>query len=573
MNCELLTVHNSLFTIHYSSLTQEPPVTENLRIVPLGGLGEVGKNMLLIEYGDEAIAIDCGLMFPENDMLGIDMVIPDITYLLDNPELLKAIFLTHGHEDHIGALPYILPEMPAPLYATPLTRGLIEVKLKEAKLLAQTEINTISAKSVIELGSFTIEPFHVCHSIPDAVGYAIYTPRGLVIHTGEYKFDPNPADGKLPDYDRLRAYGDEGVLALLSDSTNAERSGHTPSEQIVSETFEQIFSQARGRIIVSTFASNISRVQQVINIALKHNRKLAVVGRSMVDNVKMALDLGYLSAPEDMIVHVDDLEDYADSQIAIVCTGTQGEPTSALVRMANREHRQVSLKPGDTAILSATAIPGNEELVHRTINNLFRLGVDVIYQNLMPVHVSGHASQEEQKMMLELTRPKYFIPIQGEYRMMVLHGRLGQEVGIPAENIFVIENGQVIEFAEEGAWLAERISSGHVMVDGLGIGDVGSVVLRDRHLLSRDGFVVVVIALDEHTGELVEGPDIISRGFVYIRDSEDLLEEAKERVMELLDSGKMHRDTAAAVIRDNLTQFLYKRTRRRPMIFPMVLEV
>ncbi len=548
-------------------------MTENLRIVPLGGLGEVGKNMLLIEYGDEAIAIDCGLMFPENDMLGIDMVIPDITYLLDNPELLKAIFLTHGHEDHIGALPYILPEMPVPLYATALTRGLIEVKLKEAKLLAQTEINTISAKSVIQLGSFTIEPFHVCHSIPDAVGYAIHTPRGLVIHTGEYKFDPNPADGKLPDYDRLRAYGDEGVLALLSDSTNAERSGHTPSEQIVSETFEQIFSQARGRIIVSTFASNISRVQQVINIALKHNRKLAVVGRSMVDNVKMALDLGYLSAPEDMIVHVDDLEDYPDSQIAIVCTGTQGEPTSALVRMANREHRQVSLKPGDTAILSATAIPGNEELVHRTINNLFRLGVDVIYQNLMPVHVSGHASQEEQKMMLELTRPKYFIPVQGEYRMMVLHGRLGQEVGIPAENIFVIENGQVIEFAEEGAWLAERISSGHVMVDGLGIGDVGSVVLRDRHLLSRDGFVVVVIALDEQTGELMEGPDIISRGFVYIRDSEDLLEEAKERVIELLESGKMHRDTAATVIRDNLTQFLYKRTRRRPMIFPMVLEV
>ncbi len=548
-------------------------MTENLRIVPLGGLGEVGKNMLLIEYGDEAIAIDCGLMFPENDMLGIDMVIPDITYLLDNPELLKAIFLTHGHEDHIGALPYILPEMPVPLYATPLTRGLIEVKLKEAKLLAHTEINTITTKSVIELGAFTVEPFHVCHSIPDAVGYAIYTPRGLVIHTGEYKFDPNPADGKLPDFERLRAYGDEGVLALLSDSTNAERSGHTPSEQIVSETFEQIFSQARGRIIVSTFASNISRVQQVINIAMKYNRKLAVVGRSMVDNVKMAFDLGYLTAPEDIIVHIDDLEDYPDSQIAIVCTGTQGEPTSALVRMANQEHRQVSLKPGDTAILSATAIPGNEELVHRTINNLFRLGVNVIYQNLAPVHVSGHASQEEQKRMLQLTRPKYFIPIQGEYRMLVLHGRLGQEVGIPAENIFVIENGQAIEFNETEAHLTERVTSGHVMVDGLGIGDVGSVVLRDRHLLSRDGFVVVVIALDEQTGELVDGPDIISRGFVYIRDSEDLLEEAKERVIELLESGKMHRDTAATVIRDNLTQFLYKRTRRRPMIFPMVLEV
>jgi len=548
-------------------------MTESLRIVPLGGVGEVGRNMTLIEYGDDAIAIDCGLMFPENDMLGIDLVIPNVTYLLDNPELLKAIFLTHGHEDHIGALPYILPQVPAPLYATQLTRGLIEIKLKEAKLLAKTEIHTITTNSVIEIGPFTIEPFHVCHSIPDAVGYAIYTPRGLVIHTGEYKFDQNPADGKLPDFGRLRAYGDEGVLALLSDSTNAERSGHTPSEQIVSETFDKIFNQAQGRVIVSTFASNISRVQQVINTALRHNRKLAVVGRSMVDNVKMALSLGYLTAPEDMIVHVDDLEDYPDSQIAVVCTGTQGEPTSALVRMANQEHRQVSLKKGDTVILSATAIPGNEELVHRTLNNLFRLGVDVIYQSLMPVHVSGHASQEEQKMMLELIRATYFIPIQGEYRMLVLHGRLGETVGIPLENIFVIENGQVIEFTEDGAFLAEQIPSGQVLVDGLGIGDIGSVVLRDRHLLSRDGFVVVVMAIDEKTGQLVDGPDIISRGFVYVRDSEDLIEEAKERVIELLESGKVHRDTAATVIRDNLSEFLYQRTRRAPMIFPMVLEV
>lgn len=548
-------------------------MTEPLRVVALGGLGEVGKNMLLIEYGDEAIAIDCGLMFPESDMLGIDLVIPDTTYLLDNPELLKAIFLTHGHEDHIGALPYILPQVPVPLYATRLTQGLIEVKLKEAKLLDKTEIHTLTTDSVVEIGPFTVEPFHVCHSIPDAVGYAIYTPRGLIVHTGEYKFDTAPTDGRLSDIDRLRTYGQEGVLLLLSDSTNAERPGHTPSEQIVSETFEQIFSQVKGRIIVSTFASNISRIQQVINTAMRYNRKLAVVGRSMVDNVKMALHLGYLTAPEDMLVHVDDLEDYPDSQIAIVCTGTQGEPTSALVRMANRDHRQVSLKEGDTVILSATAIPGNEELVHRTINNLFRLGANVIYQNLRPVHVSGHAAQEEQKMMLELTRPQYFIPIQGEYRMMVLHGRLGEAVGIPSENVFVVENGQVIEFDEDGAYLAERISSGHILVDGLGIGDVGSVVLRDRHQLSRDGFVVLVIALDEQTGELVDGPDIVSRGFVYVRDSEDLLEEAKEYVIELLESGKVHRDTAATVTRDALSQFLYKRTRRRPMIFPMVLEV
>lgn len=548
-------------------------MTESLRIVPLGGVGEVGKNMMLIEYGDDAIAIDCGLMFPENDMLGIDLVIPNITYLLDNPELLKAIFLTHGHEDHIGALPYILPEVPVPLYATRLTQGLIEVKLKEAKLLAQIEINTITTDSVIEIGPFRIEPFHVCHSIPDAVGYAIYTPRGLIIHTGEYKFDQNPANGQLPDFDRLHAYGEEGVLALLSDSTNAERPGHTPSEQVVNETFEKIFNQAKGRIIVSTFASNISRVQQVINMAMKHDRKLAVVGRSMVENVKMALDLGYLIAPEDMLVRANELDYYPPSQIVIVCTGTQGEPTSALVRMANQEHRQVSIQKGDTVILSATAIPGNEELVHRTLNNLFRLGADVIYQGLMPVHVSGHASQEEQKRMVELVRPEYFIPIQGEYRMLVLHGRLGEAMGIPRENVFVIENGQVIEFDEEGAFLAERIPSGQIMVDGLGIGDVGNVVLRDRHLLSRDGFVVVVIALDQKTGQLIEGPDIISRGFVYVRDSEDLIEEAKEHVVELLESGKIHRDTAATVISDQLSQFLYQRTHRNPMIFPMVLEV
>ena len=544
-----------------------------LRIIPLGGLGEVGKNMTLLEYGDDAIAIDCGLMFPENDMLGIDLVIPDVTYLLDNPDLLKGIFLTHGHEDHIGALPYILPQVPAPLYATRLTRGLIEVKLKEAKLLGKTEIHTITTDSVIQVGPFTVEPFHVAHSIPDAVGYAIYTPNGLVIHTGEYKFDPTPVDGRRASFDRLQSYGDEGVLVLLSDSTNAERAGHTPSEQIVSETFDRIFGKAEGRIIVSTFASNISRVQQVINIALKHNRKLAVVGRSMVDNVKMALELGYLTAPEDMIVHVDDLEDYPDRQIAIVCTGTQGEPTSALVRMANQEHRQVNLHKGDTVILSATAIPGNEELVHRTINNLFRLEVDVIYQSLVPVHVSGHAAQEEQIKMLELVRPTYFIPIQGEYRMLVLHGRLAENAGIPRENIFVVENGQIIEFDDTGALVAERITAGHVMVDGLGIGDVGSVVLRDRHLLSRDGFLVIVMAIDEKTGRLIDGPDIISRGFVYVRDSEDLIEEAKERVIDLLDSGQVHRDTVASVIRDNLSQFLYQRTRRTPMIFPMVLEV
>ncbi len=544
----------------------------NLRIIPLGGFGEVGKNMTVIEYGNDAIVVDCGLMFPESDMLGIDLVIPDVTYLKDRPNLLKAFFLTHGHEDHIGALPYILPQVSAPLYATALTRGLIEVKLKEAKLLAKTKIKTITTDSIIEVGPFTIEPFHVPHSIPDAVGYAIYTPAGLVIHTGEFKFDPDPIDGRPPSIDRLRSYGDDGVLVMLSDSTNAERPGHTPSEQVVSQTFEEIFNEAQGRIIVSMFASNISRIQQVINTAVKHKRKVAMAGRSMVANVKMAMTLGYLNAPEGILIPVEEMEHYPNHEIALVCTGTQGEPTSALVRMANEDHRQVKIKASDTVVLSATAIPGNEELVHRTIDNLFRLGANVIYQSLRPVHVSGHGAQEEQKLMLELIRPQYFVPAQGEYRMLVLHGRHGQATGIDAKNIFIIENGQVVEFSETKGFRAELLEVSNVFIDGLGIGDIGSVVLRDRHMLSRDGFVVVVMALDRQTGKIVNGPDIVSRGFVYMREADDLLEEAKRRVIKLVSKGRMHPDAATSAIKDNLSQFLYQRTHRNPMIFPMVME-
>jgi ribonuclease J len=403
------------------------------------------------------------------------------------------------------------------------------------------------------------------------VGLAIDTPYGLVVHTGEYKFDYTPVHGRLTDYAALAGYGQRGVLALLSDSTNAERPGYTPSERLVSETFDRVFSRAKGRIIVSTFASNISRVQQVIDCALQHNRRLGVVGRSMIENVRMARNLGYLTAPDDMFLRPEELNVLPPSQVAIVCTGTQGEPTSALVRMANQEHRQVNIQHGDTVILSATPIPGNEELVHRTIDNLFRLGAIVYYHRLLPVHVSGHASQEEQKMMISLTQPRYFIPAGGEYRHLVLHAQLGKELGIPDENIFVVENGQVIEFDDEGARLGERVGGGHVLIDGLGIGDVGDVVLRDRHLLSRDGFVVVVVALDEASDQIIEGPDIISRGFVYMRDAEDLIEEAKSLVIEALSNG--HRDTASALIRDTLAEFLYRRTRRRPMIFPVVLEV
>jgi ribonuclease J len=526
-------------------------MTDTLRIIPL--------------------AIDCGLMFPQSDMLGIDLVVPDISYLMEAPDYLKGIFFTHGHEDHIGALPYVLRQLQAPLYATRLTRGLIEVKLREARLLDATEIHTMAPGDRVQVGPFTVESFHVCHSIPDSVGLAIDTPHGLVVHTGEYKFDYTPVHGRLTDYAALAGYGRRGVLALLSDSTNAERPGYTPSERLVSETFERVFSRAKGRIIVSTFASNISRVQQVIDCALQHNRRIGVVGRSMVENVRMARNLGYLTATDEMFLRPEELETFPPSQVAIVCTGTQGEPTSALVRMANQEHRQVNIQQGDTVILSATPIPGNEELVHRTLDNLFRLGATVYYHRLLPVHVSGHASQEEQKMMISLTQPRYFIPAGGEYRHLVLHAQLGKELGISEENIFVVENGQVIEFDDEGARLGERVGGGHVLIDGLGIGDVGEVVLRDRHLLSRDGFVVVVVALDEASKEIIEGPDIISRGFVYMRDAEDLIEEAKSLVIEALANG--HRDTASALIRDTLAEFLYRRTRRRPMIFPVVLEV
>lgn len=542
-----------------------------LRVIPLGGAGEIGKNMTVVEYDEHTIAIDCGLMFPENDMLGIDLVIPDVSYLMEAPDFLKAIFLTHGHEDHIGGLPYVLRQLEAPVYATRLTRGLVEVKLREAGLLNSTELHTMTPGERIEIGPFTVQPFHVCHSIPDAVGLAIETPYGMVIHTGDFKFDYTPVDGQLTDYGALAEFGRRGVLALLSDSTNTEQPGYTPSERVVTEAFEKVFVQARGRIIVSTFASNISRVQQVIECALRHKRRVAVVGRSMVENVRMARALGFLNAPDDLFLRPEDMDRTPPSHVAIVCTGTQGEPTSALVRMANQEHRQVAIQAGDTVILSASAIPGNEELVHRTLDNLFKLGATVYYPRLRPVHVSGHASQEEQKMMLSLTRPRYFVPASGEYRHLVLHGELAHDLGMSEESIFIARNGQVIEFDGQGARLAERVAGGHVLIDGTGVGDVGEVVLRDRRLLSRDGFVVVVVARDQDTGALVDGPELVSRGFVFMRDAEQLLEEAREVVIGALDAG--HRDTVTTHVHDRLAEFLYERTHRRPMIFPVVLDV
>jgi ribonuclease J len=544
-----------------------------LRIMPLGGLGEIGKNMMALQYDDAILVIDAGLMFPEQGMLGVDIVVPDVTYLVEHREQIRGIVITHGHEDHIGALPYILPQLNVPLYGTPLTVGLIQVKLKAHKI-RDAVITTISERDRIELAPFTVETFHVSHSIPDGVGLAISTPLGCIVHSGDFKFDPSPVDGELTDFAKLAEVGGRGVLALLSDSTNADSPGHTPSEETINETFASLFAQAEGRIIIATFASNISRIQQAMDAAARFGRKVAIVGRSMLDNVRMAVDLGYLTVNADMLIRTEDINNLPSREVAIVCTGGQGEPTSALARMANREHRQVTLKRGDTVILSATAIPGNEELVNKTLNNLFREGATVFYDRLVNVHVSGHASREEQKLMLNLVRPKYFIPIHGEYRHLVLHARLAESLGIPSENIFVVENGAVIEVDERGhaRVLKERVSADDVLVDGLGVGDVGSIVLRDRHHLSQDGFFIAMLGLDTHTGEIVFGPEIETRGFVYTPMAEDIIAGAKEKIRDAV-TASAHDVNLSTTLKDVLGQYLYQHTRRRPMVIPVVMEM
>ncbi|MBI3912606.1 MAG: ribonuclease J [Chloroflexi bacterium] len=544
-----------------------------LKIIPLGGAGEIGKNMTVVEYDDAILVIDAGLMFPETDMLGVDIVIPDIAYLLERKDQVRAIIITHGHEDHTGALPYVLPRINVPLYATPLTRGLIEVKLKSHKLLKTTTLRTIQMGDTIQLDPFTIETFHVSHSVPDGIGLAVTTPVGTIVHSGDFKFDPSPVDGQLTDFARLAQLGARGVLALLSDSTNADSPGYTPSEQTINESFARVFALAQGRVIVATFASNISRIQQVIDTAARFHRKVAVVGRSMVDNVKMAAELGYLRVPENTLIKVEQAHKYASNEVAIVCTGGQGEPTSALSRMANHDHKQVTLTAGDTVILSSSAIPGNEELINRTLNNLFRAGAIVFYDRMMDVHVSGHASREEQKLMINLVRPKYFIPIHGEYRHLVLHTRLAQSLGIPAENTFVVENGARIEFDESGARVEHNaVTASDVLVDGLGIGDVGTTVLRDRYHLSQDGFLVALVTRDAHTGEIVFGPEIITHGFVYTAEAGDLIAGTKQVIIAALDKGSRSSGQSAK-LKDVLSQYLYAQTKRRPMVIPVVTEV
>ncbi|MEX2227344.1 MAG: ribonuclease J [Dehalococcoidia bacterium] len=545
-----------------------------LRIIPLGGLGEIGKNMMLFEYGDDVIAIDCGLMFPAEDMLGVDLVIPDVSYIIENRKNLRAIFITHGHEDHTGALPYILKQINVPVYATPLAHGLITVKLKEARLLASTDLREMHLGDVVEEGPFTIEPFQVAHSIPDSVGYAIRTPVGICIHTGDFKLDHTPVMGQATDLSRLAQYGEEGVTLLLGDSTYAEVPGYTPSEQIVGESIFKLMAKAQGRVVVTTFASLIARVQQVFDAAEATGRRVFITGRSMIDNVNMAIERGYLRAPEGMLVSVRELPNIPHDKLAIVTTGSQGEPTSALTRMANQDHQHIKIVEGDTVILSASAVPGNEALVHRTVDNLFKLGAKVLYNRIADVHVRGHAAQEELKIVHSLVRPKYFVPVHGEYRHMVLHAQLAEAMNQGTET-FILTDGDVLEIGTQGADFGARIEADYVYVDGLGVGDIDHVVLRDRKHLASDGMVVVILAMDKQTGRVAGRPEVVSRGFVDMDESDDLIERTRNTVLKSLE-GADHIVEWGAVhtsVKDAVAKFLYDETRRRPMVLPVAVEV
>lgn len=540
-------------------------MSKTLRIVPLGGLGEVGKNMMAIEYGENILVIDTGIMFPENDMLGVDYIIPDFRYLQDKVSRIRAIVVTHGHEDHTGAIRHVLDIVQAPIYATGLTRGLLEVKLKRSGKLGEAELNTISAGDQLQIGPFDIETFHVCHSIPDGIGMGITTPAGLIVHSGDYKFDHTPVDGWPTDFGKLAHFGERGVLALMADSTNADEPGWTPSEAVIDPAFDKVFREAKGRILIGSFASLISRMQQVVNAAVRHGRVLAFVGTSMVENAKMARKLGYLEAPDGVIVNLDQALQMKPSKVILMCTGTQGEPSAILGRLSIGSNRQFDISPGDTIVLSSTPIPGNEEMVHRTINRLFQRGANVIYDSIAPVHVSGHASQEEMKLMLQLVKPEYLIPVHGELRHLKQHAVLGRELGIPDENIAVVENGTPIEFRDGKMTVAERVPGGYVFVDGSGVGDIGPSVMREREALARDGFVLVHLVLDCDKTRLIGDPEIITKGFVFVRDSEMLIDQANEHVRQLVEEGPLK--DAEKRIESGLSKFFYNETRRRPMVF------
>ena len=552
--------------------------TETLKFIPLGGLGEIGKNMYAIEYGNDIVVIDAGLMFPDEEMLGIDFVIPDISYLEENRKKIRGILITHGHEDHIGGLAYLLKKVNIPIYATKLTIGLIKGKLEEHRLLNSAKLVEIKPRDNITLGSFNIEMIHVNHSIPDAVGLAIRCPAGVIIQTGDFKIDTTPVDGDMIDLSRFAEYGRKGVLALLSDSTNAERPGYTPSEKSVGDSFENLFRKAnKKRIVVATFASNIHRVQQIIDVAYARKRKVAVVGRSLENLVKVGSELGYLNVPQGLLIDINTIKNYADDQLVIITTGSQGEPMSALTKIAFGAHTKVTLSPNDYVIISATPIPGNEKMVGNVVNELMRHGVEVIYEKMYDVHVSGHACQEEIKLMHTLVKPKYLIPVHGEYRMLWQHGELAESMGMPRQNIILPEIGQVIELGASGVSIAGEVPTGTVLVDGLGIGDVGNVVLRDRKHLSQDGLIIVAMAFDRTNCMLVSGPDVISRGFVYMKDNEDLMDAMKMIATHSLEvcHNRNISDwaTIKSTIKGDLSQFLFKNTKRNPMILPVIMEI
>lgn len=550
-----------------------------LKIIPLGGLGEIGKNMMLLEYDDDILIIDCGLMFPEEDMLGIDLVIPDLSYAIERRGNIRGIVITHGHEDHIGALPYLLPQLTngdIPIYSSKLTQGLIKVKLKERRVKEGVNLKFLEFGQKEKLGKFSIELFPVCHSIPDAAGIIITTPEGIIVHSGDFKIDYTPVNGNGTDLSRLAQLGAEGVLLLLSDSTYAELPGYTPSEQIVGASLENVIANAPGRVVVTTFSSLVSRIQQVIDAAIKHERRVFIIGRSMSDTVRMALDMGYLHAPDDVLGRIDELKGMPNEKIVMVTTGSQGEPTSALVRMANRDHRHVNIQRGDTIVLSATPVPGNESLVNRTVDSLFKQGARVMYDKLGQVHVHGHASQEELKLLLNLVKPKYFVPIHGEYRHLSLHGRLGESIGIPVKNIFILEDGDVLELSSQSAKVNGKVGSGNVYVDGLSVGDADGVVLRTRRMLSRDGIVVVIIAVNRQSGKLVGRPDIVTRGFVDTREFKDMMAESRDLLAKTLDHGSGRVAEWGFIntkVKDTLEKFYYKKTKRRPMILPFMVKV
>lgn len=551
--------------------------TAKLKVIPLGGLNEIGKNMMAFEYKDDIIVVDCGMSFPEDDMLGIDIVIPDISYLIKNKDKVRGIVLTHGHEDHIGALPYVLKRLNVPIFGTKLTLGLVENKLREHKLISSVQMNVVKPGDTIKLGNYKVEFIKTSHSIADAVCLAIHTPVGSIVHTGDFKIDFTPIDGKPIDFHRLAELGKKGVLLLLADSTNVERPGYTMSERTVGVTLENIFRNATQRIIVATFASNVHRVQQIFDAAQKFGRKVSVSGRSMVNVVNVAMELGYLNVADDILIDINDINKYPDGEIVVITTGSQGEPMSALSRMASSEHRKIEIHQGDLVILSATPIPGNEKTVARVINQLFEKGANVIYEALADVHVSGHACQEELKMMHALIRPKFFIPVHGEYRHLRQHGKLAESLGMPKENIFTIETGQVVEISKDYARVAGSVTAGNILVDGLGVGDVGNIVLRDRKHLSEDGLMVVVVTITKENGNVVSGPDIISRGFVYVRESEVLMDEARKVVKTALEkcenNGVREWAVLKSSIKDSLRSFLYEKTKRSPMILPIIMEV